>query len=384
MKINLKKLISRNDLPRKKGEKVVVAMSGGVDSSVTAVLLHKAGYEIIGVTMQLYKNVDSKSRKSCCAGIDISDAKSVADQFGFKHYTLNYENRFKNSVIDNFLDSYNNAETPIPCIRCNQTVKFVDLINFTKSVGSSVLATGHYVRRIKKKSKIELHQAKDMTKDQSYFLFSTSRNQLEFLRFPLGDFSKREIRQFALELNITNAEKPDSQDICFIPNGNYRDFYISNRPDSIKGGIIETYDGKVVGQHLGIINYTIGQRKGLGIGGISGNNHSPLYVLEIDKKNNKIIVGPREKLAKYKIYVKDVNLIQSYNKKKILDVEVKVRSGESKISANITLGKSLENTCIVELDKPEFGIAPGQACVFYDQNKVLGGGWIFAAEKNLN
>ncbi len=385
MNINLTKFKKINNLP-KKGEKIVVAMSGGVDSSVTAAILNYAGYEVIGVSMKLYEASKVSSPKTCCSGVDIRDARQVAKKLGIKHYIVDYKSRFQQSVIDDFVESYNKGHTPIPCIKCNQTVKFKDMLDFTKSIGCSYLATGHYVKRIEKNGCINLYQANDKFKDQSYFLFATTQNQLKTLRFPLGSFTKNEIRNFAKFFHLDVAEKPDSQDICFIPDGNYRDFLKKNSKSSFKQGVIETVDGVKLGFHEGLANYTIGQRKGIGIGGIKGQEeHKPFYVVDINLENNKVIVGPKDKLKKYFIYLKDLNFCSGNSPKNSFKATIKIRSGMSLVDAMVSIADTKDNIGIVELDKPEYGVAPGQACVFYNkQKKMIGGGWISASEKKIS
>lgn len=385
MNINLTKFKKINNLP-KKGEKIVVAMSGGVDSSVTAAILNYAGYEVIGVSMKLYEASKVSSPKTCCSGVDIRDAREVAKKLGIKHYIVDYKSRFQQSVIDDFIESYNKGHTPIPCIKCNQTVKFKDMLDFTKSIGCSYLATGHYVKRIEKNGCVNLYQANDKFKDQSYFLFATTQNQLKTLRFPLGNFTKNEIRNFAKFFHLDVAEKPDSQDICFIPDGNYRDFLKKNSKSSFKKGVIETVDGIKLGFHEGLANYTIGQRKGIGIGGIKGQDeHKPLYVVDINLESNKVIVGSKDKLKKYFIYLKDLNFCSGNSPKNSFKATIKIRSGMSLVEAMVSISNTKDNIGIVELDKPEYGVAPGQACVFYNrQKKMIGGGWISASEKKIS
>jgi len=382
MNIDYQNFVKKNNLPSL-GSKVVVAMSGGVDSSVTAAILQKAGYEVIGVTMQLYEAKSKKNPKTCCSGVDIADAREVSKKLGIKHYVINYKSRFREAVIDDFVDSYLNGETPIPCIRCNQTVKFTDLIDFTKSLNCSVLATGHYVKRVEKKNVINLYQAEDKFKDQSYFLFSTTQEQLKILRFPLGHYSKTQIREFAVFFDLKVAQKADSQDICFIPDGNYRKFIKKQNPDSFKEGLIETFNGEIVGTHNGILDYTIGQRRGIGVGGVKGKtNQKPMYVLNIDRGENKIVVGPKEKLSKYYFYIKDLNFFANKFPIRSFKAYIKIRSGQKLTSAKVKISKKDNNLGTVELFEPEFGVAPGQACVFYDNyKKLIGGGWIYSGEK---
>tara|TARA_B100000035_G_scaffold310166_1_gene317513 strand:- start:1730 stop:2737 length:1008 start_codon:yes stop_codon:yes gene_type:complete len=335
--------------------------------------------------MKLYES-KKKGTKTCCAGIDIADARNVCKRIGIKHFILNFENNFKDSVINDFVESYVNGQTPIPCITCNQTVKFRDLIEFSKKLNSKVLVTGHYVKRIECKDGIQLYQANDDQKDQSYFLFATTQDQLKYLRFPLGHFSKKQIREIAQTYQLDVALKPDSQDICFVPDGNYRDFIKKTLNYKPKKGKIVTCDGKILGDHQGIYDFTIGQRRGIGVGGIKGESEQkPLYVVDIDSKQNKIVVGPKEQLKKYYVYVKDLNFFSKKFPSTNFNAYVKVRSRRSLISAKVKISDKEKKTGIVELFKPEFGIAPGQACVFYDNlNKLIGGGWIISGEKRLS
>ncbi len=362
--------------------RVVVAMSGGVDSSVCAAMLARDGYEVIGITLQLYDHGAAiKSAKACCAGQDIYDARRVAEMHGFPHYVLDYESRFSDAVMADFADTYLKGATPIPCVRCNQSVKFRDLLQVAKDLGADCMATGHYVRRELVDGKAELHRAVDATKDQSYFLFATTQEQLDFLRFPLGGQDKSVTRDMAIELGLSVANKPDSQDICFVPTGKYTDVIKKLRPDAANPGQVVHVDGTVLGMHAGIMHYTIGQRRGLNIP--DGSGQDPLYVLRLDAKHNRVIVGPRKKLLKSRIYLKEVNWLgagvfeQALDGRKIL---VKTRSMRPPVAARFS---AVGNDIVVDLENPEEGIAPGQACVFYDADtpsRVLGGGWIFGAE----
>ena len=368
--------IRLHDVPA--GGRVVVAMSGGVDSSVAAALMHEAGYETIGVTLQLYDHGMAVTRPgSCCAGQDIHDARRVAEMVGIPHYVLDYESRFRQSVIDDFADTYLAGETPIPCVKCNQTVKFTDLLAMARDLGAEALVTGHYVIRKAGEDGAELHRAVDPDRDQSYFLFATTRSQLDYLRFPLGDLQKAETRAIATRLGLTVAEKPDSQDICFVPNGNYAGVIEKLRPEALDPGDIVHLDGRVLGRHDGIINFTVGQRRGLGIGG-----GDPLYVIRIDAPRRQVIVGPRDALRKTALLVRELNwLATPLNEGDKVRVQVKVRSTRPPVPA--TLEKLDGDRARIALDIAEEGVAPGQACVAYaadDGSRVLGGGWIVAGE----
>lgn len=349
---------------------IVVAMSGGVDSSVAAAMLQQKKYNVIGVTLQLYDHgISLNKSKTCCASQDIYDAKMVADRLGFPHYIFNYKDNFKKEVIDNFTDSYIRGETPMPCIRCNQSVKFRDLLKAAKVLKADALATGHYVKKIQNNGINELHQGDDKAKDQSYFLFSTTQSQLDYLLFPIGDYNKEEIRKVAQELGLAVANKPDSQDICFIPDGNYRNFINKVQPNAnIPGRFIHTA-GFALGQHKGIVNYTVGQRKGLGI-----SYNTPLYVIRIDPITNTVYVGDKSALIKTQFMLKDINWLASDVSPYNLEVFAKIRSTTPGVKAKINM---LGNNKIkVSLLEKETAITPGQACVFYHKSRILGGGWI--------
>lgn len=358
--------------------RVVAAMSGGVDSSVVAALLKREGYDVVGVTLQLYDHGAAVNKPgACCAGQDIHDARRVADAAGIPHYVLDYESRFREAVMEDFADTYLAGATPIPCVRCNQTVKFADLKRVAEDLGADCLATGHYVRRVEAEGGAELHRAADPDRDQSYFLFATTRAQLDFLRFPLGGLPKREVRALAAELGLKVAEKPDSQDICFVPGGKYQAVVEKLRPGSIEPGEIVHVDGRVMGTHGGVINFTVGQRRGLGVA-----TGEPLFVVKLDAANKRVIVGPREALGVTRIVLKDVNWIgEAVAAEDALDgreIRVRVRSTRPPVAAKLLVGAGWR----VELDVPEEGVAPGQAAVFYDTStsRVLGGGWIAATE----
>ena len=352
---------------------VVVAMSGGVDSSTVAAMMKREGYKVIGITLKLYD--DSKQiakSKQCCAGQDIIDAKRVANKLDIEHKILYYQNKFKQGVIDNFVESYLRGETPIPCVQCNQTVKFKDLFEVSKNLNADALVTGHYVKSITNNNLTQMYRAIDENRDQSYFLFNTTREQLNYLRFPLGEILKDKTRKIAKNLDLNVADKPDSQDICFVPNGDYASVIQKFKPHSFKKGNIKNLDGKVVGVHDGIINFTIGQRKGIKV-----SDKEAFYVIKIDPVNNEIIVGSKEKLEKKTIDLKDLNLLsdkEEFNN----NILVKVRSTGKLLDAKINFVGS--NKAKVNLVNPEYGISPGQACVFYYKDefgyKVLGGGWI--------
>ncbi len=353
-----------------KDTRVVVAMSGGVDSSVTAALMAEAGYDVVGVTLQLYDHGEAVQKKgACCAGQDIYDAKRVADTLGIPHYVLDYESRFREQVMEDFADTYLRGETPIPCVKCNQTVKFRDLLGTAKDLGAEAMVTGHYVRRLAGAHGAELHRAVDKAKDQSYFLFSTTGGQLDFLRFPLGDMDKAETRRHAQRFALPVAEKPESQDICFVPNGSYARVVERLRPGACDPGEIVDLSGTVLGEHDGIINFTVGQRRGLGVA-----TGEPLYVVKIDPDSKRVLVGPKEALLCAGIGVSQINWLDHEPLGEApRRVQVKVRSTTEPVGADIyTVGGHVQ----VRFVEPQGGVAPGQACVVYDGDKVLGGGWI--------
>jgi len=363
------------DLPKPpKDCRVVVAMSGGVDSATTAALMVEAGCDVVGITLQLYDHGAATGKAhSCCAGQDIHDAARVAERLGIPHYVLDYESRFRRDVIDTFADAYAQGETPIPCVACNRTVKFRDLLATAKELGADALATGHYVRRIAGPAGAELHRAVDDTRDQSYFLFTTTREQLDYLRFPLGGMSKDETRALARRFALPVAAKPDSQDICFVPTGSYGDLVAKLRPEANAPGEIVDEQGQVLGRHDGIIHFTIGQRKGLGVAG-----GEPLYVLRLDAAEKRVIVGPRSALGQRRVMLRDVNWLGAGAAGDIR-VTVKLRSAQPPQAATLSLDDS--GGGIALLDEPALGVAPGQACVVYDGTRVLGGGTITRPSK---
>jgi len=354
--------------------RVVVAMSGGVDSSVVAAMLAAQGYDVIGVTLQLYDHGAALAKKgACCAGQDIHDARRVAERIGFPHYVLDYENRFRESVIEEFADAYLAGATPVPCIRCNERVKFRDLLETARELDADCMATGHYIRRIDGPNGAELHMAADPARDQSYFLFSTTQEQLDFLRFPLGGLaSKAETRALAAQYGLAVADKPDSQDICFVPDGNYAGVIEKLRPGAADPGEIVDMDGKVLGRHRGVIHYTIGQRRGLGIGGLG----DPLYVVRLDPQTRRVIVGPKQALATRIVPVTELNWLGDEPLTGEIAISARIRSTRPPRPAILRM--TGERRAEVELLAPEEGVSPGQACVFYatEGSRVLGGGWI--------
>lgn len=352
--------------------RVAVAMSGGVDSSVTAAMLHAEGYDVIGITLQLYDHGAAVSRPgACCAGQDIRDARRVAAEAGFPHYVLDYESRFRESVIDDFADSYLRGETPLPCVRCNQTVKFTDLMQMARDLDADCLATGHYVRRIETENGPELHKAADPAKDQSYFLFATTREQLGYLRFPLGGRLKEETRRIAGDLGVPVADKPDSQDICFVPDGDYAQTVEKLRPGACEPGRIVDLDGNELGRHDGIIRFTVGQRRGLGVGGTA----EPLYVVKIDAEAREVTVGPRAALARHTISVENLNWLgEAGPEGPEIRAEARIRNTGAALPCRVEADNSGGAT--LTFDEPQYGVAAGQAAVLYDGTRLLGGGWI--------
>lgn len=374
---------SRNSLGFAKAPcdtRVVVAMSGGVDSSVVAAHLASEGYDVVGVTLQLYDHGAALAKKgACCAGVDIHDARRVAEDLGFPHYVLDYENIFRDAVIDEFADSYLAGATPVPCIRCNERVKFKDLLETARDLEADCMATGHYIQRIEGAHGPELHSAADAVRDQSYFLFSTTAEQLDYLRFPLGHLpSKQATRELAAKYGLQVADKPDSQDICFVPDGDYASVIEKLRPGAAEPGEIVHADGRVLGHHDGVIHYTIGQRRGLGIGGLE----TPLYVVRLDVEARRVIVGPKDMLATRRVPLREINWLGDapLTSQDAWEVSVKVRSTRPPREAVLRPLSATEAE--VELLTPEEGVSPGQACVFYqtDGSRVLGGGWIWRGQ----
>jgi len=359
--------------PANGATRIVVGMSGGVDSSVTAALLKEAGYDVVGVTLQLYDHGAAVGRKgACCAGQDIHDAARVAERLGIPHYVLDYEARFRRAVIDDFADTYLRGETPIPCVRCNQTVKFTDLLETARDLGAAALATGHYARRLAGRSGPELHAAAEAARDQSYFLFATTRAQLGYLRFPLGGMPKAEVRRAAERLGLAVAAKPDSQDICFVPTGDYARLVQKLRPGALDPGEIVDLAGDVVGRHDGIINFTIGQRRGLKLGGTA----EPLFVVRLEPETRRVVVGPKAALAVPVVHLGAVNWLDDAAARAVgRPVTVKLRSAQPPQGARLTAtGPDMAR---LDLDAPTAtGAAPGQAGVIYDGTRVIAGGWI--------
>lgn len=358
------------------GARIAVAMSGGVDSSVAAALLVEQGYEVVGLTMQLYDHGAATSKsKACCAGQDIYDARRVADRIGIPHYVLDYEKNFERDVIAPFADAYRRGETPVPCILCNQTVKFRDLIDAARDFGAESLATGHYIRRVNDGQSVKMYRAVDRQRDQSYFLFATTREQLDYLRFPLGDLPKTETRRLAVTHDLGVADKPDSQDICFVPDGRYTDVIDKIGASTKQAGRFIHIDGTEMGEHKGIEHYTVGQRRGLGLGGET----EPLYVVAINPGSQAVVVGPRRALAKEEVIIRDLNWLGEGAGCPATgqQVHVRIRNTHEPVPGFVSWD-SASGCMKVSFDEPLYGVSPGQACVLYDGDQVLGGGWIMA------
>ncbi len=365
------------DIDKAPGDtRVVVAMSGGVDSSVTAALLKEQGYDVVGVTLQLYDHGVAIGKKgACCAGQDIQDARQVAERLAIPHYVLDYESRFRAEVMDSFADAYARGETPVPCIACNRTVKFRDLLKTARELGAEALATGHYVQRVLGEAGPELHRGADPARDQSYFLFGTTQDQLDYLRFPLGHLPKSETRALAERFDLPVAEKPDSQDICFVPGGDYATVVRKLRPEAVEPGEIVDLQGRVVGRHDGIVHFTVGQRRGLALSERDGTDNDPLYVLRLDPESRRVVVGPRAALGRTEMALYDLNWIGPVLER-AMPVQVRVRSSQALRPAEIELSGE---GAVVRFAEPEIGVSPGQACVVYDAatcSRVLGGGFI--------
>jgi tRNA-uridine 2-sulfurtransferase len=371
--------MARNSLDLDKAPadtRVVVAMSGGVDSSVAAALLKEQGYDVVGVTLQLYDHGVAVGKSgACCAGQDIQDARHVADRLGIPHYVLDYESRFRTEVMDSFADAYVRGETPVPCIACNRTVKFRDLLRTARDLGAEALATGHYVRRVVGEKGPELHRGADPARDQSYFLFGTTQEQLDYLRFPLGHLPKSETRALAERFDLPVAEKPDSQDICFVPGGDYAAVVQKLRPEAVEPGEIVDLEGRVLGRHDGIVHFTVGQRRGLALGDRDGTDNDRLYVVRLEPEARRVVVGPRAALGRTEMMLHDLNWIGPALDGR-MPVQVRVRSSQTLRPAEI---EHSGDGAVVHFAEPEVGVSPGQACVVYDAatgSRVLGGGFI--------